>query len=124
MTTNPFRSLVRHASRLLMLIVAASSSAGAQQKKIPMRTIGAILATSTENVGQAVTVRGTSDGHVLVGAGGRQRVYAFDSTLQKFTIVADSGTGTGVLPIRTTGLIPYTGDTTLLPDFGSNALQV
>ena len=89
-----------------------------------MRTIGPILATSTENVGQAVTVRGTSDGHVIVGAGARQRVYAFDSTLKSFTIVADSGAGTGVLPIRTTGVIPYLADSTLLPDFGANALLV
>jgi hypothetical protein len=104
---------------LLML----ASAAGAQEKP-PIRSIGPILATSKENVGLAVTVRGTSDGHVLVGAGGRQRVYAFDSTLQQFTIVADSGSGTGIMPIRTTGLIPYAGDTTLLPDVGANALLV
>jgi hypothetical protein len=104
-----------------LLLVAATAGA---QDKIPIRTIGPVLATSIENVGQAVTVRGTSDGHVIVGAGGRQRVYAFDSTLLNFTIVADSGAGTGVIPIRTTGLIPYIGDSTLLPDFGANALLV
>src|SRR3954462_4810375 len=92
-----------------VLLVVAATTAGAQDK-IPIRTIGPILATSTENVGLAVTVRGTSDGHVLVGAGARQRVYAFDSTLKNFTIIADSGAGTGQLPIRTTGLIPYVGD--------------
>ncbi len=68
-----------------LLVFFAAASAGAQDK-IPMKTIGPILATSLENVGQAVTVRGTSDGHVIVGAGGRQRVYAFDSTLLTFTI--------------------------------------
>jgi hypothetical protein len=107
----------------LILVLAAVAKAPAQTP-IPIRTIGPILATSTENVGQAVTVRGTSTGHVLVGAGGRQRVYAFDSTLKNFTMVADSGSGTGVIPIRTTGLIPYLGDSTLLPDFGANALLV
>jgi hypothetical protein len=112
--------------RVLPIVSAAlvlASVAGAQDK-IPIRTIGPIVATSTENVGLAVTVRGTSDGHVIVGAGARQRVYAFDSTLQHFTMVADSGTGTGLIPIRTTGLIPYLGDSTLLPDFGANALHV
>jgi hypothetical protein len=104
-------------------LLLAASSAGAQST-IPIRTIGPILATSTENVGQAITVRGTSDGHVIVGAGQRQRVYAFDSTLQTFTLVADSGSGTGQIPIRTTGLIPYLGDSTLLPDFAANALLV
>src|SRR3954468_7350642 len=111
---------MRHLS---VLIFAAAATASAQTP-IPIRTIGPILATSTENVGQAVTLRGTSDGHVIVGAGARQKVYAFDSTLQHFTIIADSGAGTGVIPIRTTGLIPYLGDSTLLPDFGANALLV
>jgi len=106
-----------------VLIFAAAATAGAQSP-IPVRTIGPILATSTENVGQAVTVRATSDGHVIVGAGARQKVYAFDSTLKNFTIVVDSGAGTGTLPIRTTGVIPYLADSTLLPDFGANALLV
>ncbi|HEU4785947.1 MAG TPA: hypothetical protein VFS57_01010 [Gemmatimonadaceae bacterium] len=106
-----------------LLSLAAVASAGAQAT-IPIRTIGPILASSTENVGRAITVRGTSDGHVIVGAGARQRVYAFDSTLKTFTLVVDSGSGTGVIPIRTTGVIPYAGDSTLLPDFGANALLV
>jgi hypothetical protein len=111
----------RFVQTFLVFITATSAAA---QNKIPIRTIGPILATSTENVGLAVTVRGTSDGHVIVGAGGRQRVYAFDSTLANFTLVADSGAGTGVIPVRTTGVIPYLGDSTLLPDFGANALLV
>lgn len=116
-----FRTLRDQA--LPVLLVSLAGSVGAQST-IPIRTIGPILATSTENVGQAVTVRATSDGHVIVGAGARQRVYAFDSTLKNFTMVADSGAGTGVLPVRTTGVIPYLADSTLLPDIGANALLV
>jgi hypothetical protein len=112
--------LMRH---ITVLIFAAAATAGAQSP-IPVRTIGPILATSTENVGQAVTVRATSDGHVIVGAGARQKVYAFDSTLKNFTLVVDSGAGTGTIPIRTTGVIPYLADSTLLPDFSANALLV
>jgi len=104
-------------------IAAAVTTAGAQTPP-PIQHLGPILASSTENVGQAVTIRATSDGHVIVGAGARQRVYAFDSTLKTVTIVADSGSGTGIIPVRTTGLIPYLGDSTLLPDFGANALLV
>ena len=106
-----------------VLLIAAATTAGAQTP-VPIHPIGPILASSTENVGQAITVRGTSDGHVIVGAGMRQRVYAFDSTLKSFTLVADSGAGTGIIPIRTTGVIPYLGDSTLLPDIGANALLV
>jgi hypothetical protein len=113
-----------NSTKLSIALLAVSAVSAGAQEKIPIRTIGPIIATSTENVGQAVTVRGTSDGHVIVGAGARQKVYAFDSTLQHFTIIADSGAGTGQIPIRTTGLIPYLGDSTLLPDFGSNALLV
>jgi hypothetical protein len=109
---------------ITVLILAAATTTAAAQAPIPIRTIGPILATSTENVGQAVTIRATSDGHVIVGAGARQKVYAFDSTLKSFTIVVDSGAGTGQIPIRTTGVIPYLADSTLLPDFGANALLV
>ena len=78
---------VRHILRVSpiasgLLVLASVASA---QTQIPIRSIGPIVATSTENVGLAVTVRGNSDGHVIVGAGARQRVYAFDSTLQHFT---------------------------------------
>src|SRR5690348_15939957 len=109
--------------RISLLSIAAATTAAAQAP-VPIQPIGPVLASSTENVGRAVTVRATSDGHVIVGAGARQRVYAFDSTLKTFTIVADSGSGTGILPIRTTGVIPYLSDSTLLPDIGANALLV
>src|ERR1043165_9174894 len=103
---SPYLSIpVRH-SAVVLLSLSLATAAGVQAA-IPIRTVGPILATSTENVGQAITVRATSDGHVIVGAGARQRVYAFDSTLKNFTMVADSGSGTGIVPIRTTGLIPY-----------------
>lgn len=109
--------------RFAALIWALTATAGAQAP-IPIRKIGPILATSYENVGQAVIVRAASDGHVIVGAGARQRVYAFDSTLKNFTLVADSGAGTGTMTTRPIGLIPYVGDSTLLPDYSANALLV
>lgn len=107
----------------LLGVVIGLAQAGAQSP-IPIRSLGPILATSTEDVGPAVVVRGTSDGHVIVGSGARQRVYAFDSTLLHFTVVSDSGSGTGSMAIRTTGLIPYFADSTLLPDFNAGALIV
>ncbi|MEO5813932.1 MAG: hypothetical protein ABIT20_01505 [Gemmatimonadaceae bacterium] len=112
-------------SRLYPAILALSlpAIAGAQAP-IPIRKVGPILATSIENVGRAVTVRATASGHVIVGAGSRQRVYAFDSTLKNFTLVADSGSGTGSGLSRPIGLIPFLGDSTLLPDLVANALLV
>lgn len=108
---------------LTILALSLAAAAGAQSPP-PMRKIGPILATGTENVGPAVIVRATSDGHAIVGARSRQRVYAFDSTLRNFTLVVDSGSGTGTGSTRSFGLIPFLGDSTLLPDVVANALLV
>src|SRR4051812_40518937 len=94
------------------------------QTRIAVHAIGPIVATSTENVGPGVTVRTTSDGHVLVAAGARKRVYEFDSTLHSFIIIRDSATGTSSRIVGGSGLIPYMGDSTLLPDVGASALLV
>ena len=105
-------------------VLALGLAASASAQSIPVRRIGPILATSTEDIGPGATVRGTSDGHVIVSASARQRVYAFDSTFTKFTLVVDSGSGTGTVRVRMTGLVPYLGDSTLLPDLGANVLLV
>lgn len=107
---------------LLALILFLQLGPRASAQSIPIRAVGPILARSTENVGPAVTVRGTSDGHVIVAAGSRQRVYAFDSTLRLVATVIDSGSGSGM--VRTAGLISYLGDSTLLPDYAANVLVV
>ena len=110
--------------RCLVVALTSAAAAGAQAP-IPVRTIGPILATSTENVGQAVTVRGTSDGHVIVGAGGRQKRVRVRFDAEEIHDRRRLRRGhRGAIPIRTTGLIPYLGDSTLLPDFGANALLV
>jgi hypothetical protein len=113
----------------LCLATAAALTApvAAQQAstaRIPVRQIGPIVATSTEQLGVGIIARGLPNGRVLVNAGARQRVYAFDSTLTQFTIAIDSGAGLGNVPIQTTGLIPFTGDSTLVVDFGSRTLLV
>ncbi len=115
---------MRLPARNVIVLTLSLATAVQSQSAIKVRTIGPILATSTENVGQGVTVRATSDGHVIVGAGARQRVYVFDSALRNFTVVVDSGSGTGTMPIRTAGLSPSLADSTLLPDVGANALLV
>src|SRR4051794_28782892 len=116
------------AMRALVSSIVVIGSLGAArvlaQPPIPLRSIGPIVATSTENVGPGVTVRATSDGYVLVAAGARKRVYEFDSTLHSFTIIRDSATGTSTRIVGGSGLIPYMGDSTLLPDIGASALLV
>ncbi|HEY6219087.1 MAG TPA: hypothetical protein VIV65_03450 [Gemmatimonadaceae bacterium] len=111
---------MRYAS---LALLAAVIEAGAQPS-IPIRPIGPILATGIENVGLGVAVRATSDGHVFVAAGRRQRIYLFDSTLQTFTIVRDSGVGTWSRGIGNTGIIPFLGDSTVVPDVGASALLI
>ena len=106
--------------RAVALLFASTLAA---QAPIPVRTVGPILAAGTENVGTSVVVRALSDGRVIVGSWRRWRVFAFDSTLAKSTVVIDSVWGTGSSSPPTTP-IAYRGDSTVLADFGGSALLV
>src|SRR4051794_14780921 len=113
----------RSATVKATVVVCLTSASLAAQSPIPLRTIGPILSRTTENVGTAVTVRSLPDGRVIVGAPARWRVYSFDASLQRFSVVVDSLSGTGTSAPLTT-VFRYVGDSTLLPDWNSNALLV
>jgi hypothetical protein len=127
--TTPFRGIVTLALVSIAQFGAARTTL-AQEKvsgssdKVPVRQLGPIVAKSAEPIGVGAIVRGTSNGSVIVNSASRQRVYAFDPTLAHFTIVVDSGEGTGVTTVRASGLIPFAGDSTLLADMGSQSLLV
>src|SRR5580765_3105130 len=87
----------------------ASSAAGAQSKGInlpPIRQLGAVTATATENLGIVNNLRALSDGRLYVNDPMGRRVILFDAGLQKFTIVADSLGANGNTYGRVAGLIP------------------
>lgn len=117
------RSFLRIALAVVSAAPAFAQAAPAQQK-IPVRPLGPIVATSTEPIGDGAIVRGLPNGRVLVNAGLRQKVFSFDSTLKNFVIAMDSGQGLGNAPLRASGLIPYTPDSTIFVDIGSSSLLI
>jgi hypothetical protein len=113
MTTAVFRCVITGA---FSLAVSASPQLSAQTR-IPIRSLGAIEATSTEQVGVVTGVRELSNGTVIVNDAGRRRFIVLDRTLRVERVIADTVAGS-TLPYggRSTGIIPYLGDSTLLVD--------
>lgn len=103
-----------------MVLVSASVAA-----QIPAtRQIGPVAATSGETFGVNVFVRHLKDG-VLVNDVANRRLLLFDSTLSKFTVVADSTPATAnAYSGRMGGLIAYKADSTLFVDAASMSMLV
>ncbi|HEU4995092.1 MAG TPA: hypothetical protein VFT29_09730 [Gemmatimonadaceae bacterium] len=102
--------------------VVVSSIAEAQ---IPAtRQIGSVTATTSEAFGVNVFVRHLKDG-VLVNDIANRRLLLFDTTLSKFTVVADSTPATAnAYSGRNGGLIAYKADSTLFVDAASMSMLV
>ena len=126
---------LRHArvglASVAISIIAATTAVAqpsAASAKIPVRSLGAVTAVSTDTLGPRVVVRALSDGTVLVNDIARQRVRLFDATLKTSTIVMDSGSNAvgGAMPVSfpSAQLIPYMGDSTLYVDVASTSLLV
>jgi hypothetical protein len=97
----------------------------AQGPTIPLRPLGAVIATSAESLSDASSIRVLNDGRVLVNDPGRRRLLLFDSTLQHATVVADTTSATAkAYGDGLTGLIPFTGDSSLVSDRITGAFLV
>jgi hypothetical protein len=106
-------------------LVALPGLLRAQQSELPIRSLGAIVATSVEPVGNSATVRPLSNGQLLVHDPGKRRVLLFDSTLQQAVVVADTTSQTGNAYGRgLTGLVAFSGDSSLMSDVSTGALLV
>src|SRR3954470_10217695 len=102
----------------LLLALAVQLSA---QEAIAVRRIGPIVATSTEEVGVAPSLRVTNTGAVIVGSNPRRRVAVFDTMLQRVIVIRDSLQGMSAQG-ASNGLIPYPGDSALVPDLDGAVL--
>lgn len=101
--------------------------AQAPTQKIPVRTLGAIVAKSSDSLGPQIAVRALSNGSVMVNDIMRRRVLLFEPSLAKFTVVIDSGSTTGsamAAAVPSAQLIRYDGDSTLYVDVATQALLV
>jgi hypothetical protein len=106
--------------------IAGASSAGAQQQPLPpLRSLGPVLATSTEPLSSVSQVRALPDGRVLVHDLTGRRVLMFDSTFKNAIVVADTTGATGnAYGSRLGGLIAYRGDSSLFVDPQSISMLV
>jgi hypothetical protein len=97
----------------------------AQQPTIPVRPLGAIIATSADSLSDASSIRVLSDGRVLVNDRGKRRLLLLDSTLQRTTLVADTTSATAkAYGDGLTGMVPFTGDSSLISDRITGAFLV
>src|SRR5215218_471673 len=101
--------------RFALLSLAAASVASAQS--IKPRPLGPVQATSKALLGNPTLARALPNGSVIVNDVARRRLLLLDPSLQEFTVIADSTSGStnGYGP-RPGALIPYVGDSTLFLD--------
>ncbi|MBA2686889.1 MAG: hypothetical protein H0U64_02190 [Gemmatimonadaceae bacterium] len=108
--------------KLALGLALTASVAGAQDRG-KIRQLGPVVAKSTETVTNP-TVR-TLSGGILVNETSKRRVVLFDSTLSKFTVVADTTSDTGnAYAGRFASLIGFKGDSSLFMDAQSMSMLV
>jgi hypothetical protein len=110
---------------LVVALLLLTSREPTAQKPIPIRTLAPVEAASTDRLGFVSGVRELSDGSVIVNDAGKRRLLAFDRSLGTIRVIADTTAGSKAqYGPRSTGIIPYTGDSTLLVDVAGRAFLV
>jgi hypothetical protein len=108
----------RHAKLLALWLFSGSEPKFLlAQSSPPVHALGPLLAITSEPLAAVSQVRAISGGRVIVNDNTGRRVLMFDSTLQHFTVIADTTSATGnSYSSRAGGLIAYHGDSTLFVD--------
>lgn len=100
-------------------------SASSAQSLPPVRALGPVLSTSTEPMAAVSQVRALPGGRVIVNDNTGRRLLLFDSTLTKFSVIADSTSATAhAYGGSLGGLIAYRGDSSLFVDPALLAMYV
>ncbi|HEY6220133.1 MAG TPA: hypothetical protein VIV65_08745, partial [Gemmatimonadaceae bacterium] len=111
-------------TRVFVLAAVAPVAAVAQQSIKP-RTLPTPIAISKEALGSATLARQLPNGSVLVNDAARRRLLLLDPTLQSYTVVADSTSGSvNGYGQRPGALIPYVSDSTLYLDVTAGSFLV
>lgn len=106
-------------------LAASALNVVAQEPTVPVRRLGPVIATFTDSLGNASTIRPLSDGRVLVNDPAKQRLILLDTALTSPIIVADTTArtakayGEGLI-----GLVPFNGDSSLTIDRLTGAFLV
>lgn len=108
---------------LLFLSLIVVSTASAQS--IKPRPLGAVQATSKELLGLPTVTRALPNGSVIVNDVARRRLLLLDPTLENYTVIADSTSGSvNGYGQRPGALIPYVADSSLFLDATSSSFLV
>lgn len=108
---------------LLSLSLIAVSTASAQS--IKPRPLGAVQATSKELLGLPTLTRALPDGSVIVNDIARRRLLLLDASLENYTVIADSTSGSvNGYGQRPGALVPYVADSSLFLDVTSSSFLV
>jgi len=111
---------------------AAASLAAEQSRKtqaaeptqgIPVVALPEASVKSTDRFGAVLGIRQAPDGSVLVDDAGHRQIKLLDASLAGATIVMDSVPGSArSYGVRPTPLVPYLGDSVLVPDLASRTV--
>jgi hypothetical protein len=95
--------------------VASAQTPAPRQQGLPIVSVSAPIAKTSESFGAILGVRELSDGRVLVNDAGRHQLKILDPSLATATVAFDSASGVsnsyGLQPAR---IIRYLGDSTIL----------
>ena len=137
MTSNHATSQRMMTSSLLLVALFAFASRGSAQdtsaamratsSAIPVRQLKHVVTSDTTVLMGLAAARHLPNGSVLVNDPTRRRLVLFDSTLQRFRILADTSTNSpnsyGLRP-SSGGMIPYIADSTIFIDAESGAFLI
>jgi hypothetical protein len=112
------RSVARRATLALakfigVVFLTPFSPIPAQQSP-PIRPLGPVVARTEEALGYVAGIRHLSNNTVLLNDLYYRRVLLFDSTLTRYSVVADTTSTTSSLYGRSAAFIAYTADSTIL----------
>jgi hypothetical protein len=107
------------------LAIGGALNGAAGQSRVPVRSLTSPVAISAVSISSIFALREVMHGHVLVDDGRSRLLLMLDSTLTRVTIVLDSAGGApNSYPPGPAPLIPFRGDTSLVPELDERALLV
>ena len=121
-------SALRWSAAGVMLNASTALAQGAPTSPVatvPLRDVTPVIARAAQPVMSVNMVRPLSDGSVFVNDVQRRQLLKFDASLKSVTVVADTAPG-ALMPYgqRPIGLIPGSGDSTIVVDASTLSLVV
>lgn len=109
------------------LVPPSSAPVSPAGRNIPVRQLGRVVSSDTTVLMGVAAVRQLPNGSIIVNDATKRQLVVFDSTLTKYTIIADTSTNSpnsyGFSGAQG-GLIPYVGDSSIFIDAQSSAYLV